>query len=136
MGKKKMKERIENVFSCMLSILDSIKLHDKGILYEEDETLSQMMFRKMKGYNIDLNKELGFDHLKPVDIDERDGNMLILEMEYHKEASENLLKWIQDNDCHQKTQKNGDILWVIGKKSKKMYDYKDLYKIYKESTNV
>jgi hypothetical protein len=25
-----------------------------------------MMFRKMKGYNIDLNEELGFTHLKPV----------------------------------------------------------------------
>lgn len=52
--------------SCMLSILDTLKLHDKGILYEEDETLSEMMFRKMKAYNIDLNKELGFTHLKPV----------------------------------------------------------------------
>ena len=31
-----------------------------------EETLSEMMFRKMKGYNIDLNKELGFTHLKPV----------------------------------------------------------------------
>ena len=24
------------------------------------------MFRKMKGYNIDLNEELGFTHLKPI----------------------------------------------------------------------
>lgn len=31
-----------------------------------DETLSEMMFRKMEGHNIDLNKELGFTHLKPV----------------------------------------------------------------------
>lgn len=60
------KERLHEVFSCMLSILDTIKLHDHGTLYEEDETLSEMMFRKMKGYDIDLNKELGFDHLKPV----------------------------------------------------------------------
>ena len=60
------KERLHEVFSCMLSILDTIKLHDYGTLYEEDETLSEMMFRKMGAYNIDLNKELGFDHLKPV----------------------------------------------------------------------
>ena len=60
------KERLHEVFSCMLSILDTLKLHDTGTLYEEDETLSEMMFRKMKGYDIDLNKELGFDHLKPV----------------------------------------------------------------------
>lgn len=60
------KERLHEVFSCMLSILDTIKLHDYGSLYEEDETLSEMMFRKMEAYNIDLNKELGFDHLKPV----------------------------------------------------------------------
>lgn len=30
-----------------------------------------MMFRKMKAYNIDLNKELGFTHLKPVTKNER-----------------------------------------------------------------
>lgn len=71
MAKKKKKERLNDAFSCMLSILDTLKLHDKGSLYEEDETLSQMMFRKMKAYDIDLNKELGFDHLKPVDLEER-----------------------------------------------------------------
>lgn len=60
------KEKLHNMASCMLSILDSLKLSDKGSLYEGDETLSEMMFRKMKAYNIDLNKELGFTHLKPV----------------------------------------------------------------------
>ena len=55
-----------NMASCMLSILDTLKLHDTGSLDERDETLSEMMFRKMKAYNIDLNKELGFTHLKPV----------------------------------------------------------------------
>lgn len=64
MGKKK--DKIENFAACMLSILDSIKLHDNDSLELDGETLSEMMFRKMKGYNIDLNKELGFDHLKPV----------------------------------------------------------------------
>ncbi len=58
-------DRLHNAYSCMLSILDSLKFHDNGSL-DDSETLSEMMFRKMKGYNIDLNKELGFTHLKPV----------------------------------------------------------------------
>jgi hypothetical protein len=62
----KKKEKINNMASCMLSILDSLKLYDKGGLLLDEETLSEMMFRKMKGYNIDLNEELGFTHLKPV----------------------------------------------------------------------
>ena len=65
------KEKLYNMASCMLSILDTIKLHDYGSLYEDDETLSQMMFRKMEAYNIDLNKELDFDHLKPVTKEEQ-----------------------------------------------------------------
>jgi len=56
---------IHNMAACMLSILDSLKLADKGYL-DKSETLSEIMFRKMKGYNVDLNKELGFTHLKPV----------------------------------------------------------------------
>lgn len=60
------KEKIKNMASCMLSILDSLKLHDNESLLLDNETLSEVMFRKMKAYNIDLNKELGFTHLKPV----------------------------------------------------------------------
>jgi len=60
------KEKIHNMASCMLSVLDSIKLYDKGQLVLDNETLSEVMFRKMKAYNIDLNKELGFEHLSPV----------------------------------------------------------------------
>ena len=66
------KEEKHNMAACMLSILDSLKLYDnyitryRGSLELGDETLSEMMFRKMEGYNIDLNKELGFTHLKPV----------------------------------------------------------------------
>ena len=60
------KEEKHNMVACMLSILDSLKLYDNGSLELGDETLSEMMFRKMKGYNIDLNKELDFTHLKPV----------------------------------------------------------------------
>jgi hypothetical protein len=64
-------EEIENMASCMLSILDYLKLQDnctdsEDMLQTNDETLSEMMFRKMEGHNIDLNKELGFTHLKPV----------------------------------------------------------------------
>ena len=61
-----MSEEKHNMAACMLSILDSLKLYDTGGLELGDETLSEMMFRKMKGYNIDLNKELGFTHLKPI----------------------------------------------------------------------
>jgi len=60
------KEKIHNMASCMLSILDSLKLYDNDQLELGDETLSEIMFRKMSAYNIDLNKELDFDHLKPV----------------------------------------------------------------------
>lgn len=60
------KEKIHNMASCMLSILDTLKLFDTNSLYMEDETLSEIMFRKMKAYNIDLNEELGFTHLKPI----------------------------------------------------------------------
>lgn len=60
------KDKIHNMASCMLSILDSLKLYDDGVLLLDNETLSEVMFRKMKAYNIDLNKELGFTHLKPI----------------------------------------------------------------------
>ncbi len=59
-------EKVHNMASCMLSILDSLKLYDTNALLLENETLSEVMFRKMKAYNIDLNKELGFTHLTPI----------------------------------------------------------------------
>jgi hypothetical protein len=59
------KEKIHNMASCMLSILDSLKLYDNDSLELNGETLSEMMFRKMNAYNIDLNKELEVTHLKP-----------------------------------------------------------------------
>jgi hypothetical protein len=64
-----MKNKIHNMASCMLSILDSLKLYDNNSLLLDNETLSEMMFKEMKAYNIDLNKELGFNHLKPVSKD-------------------------------------------------------------------
>jgi len=60
------KDKIHNMASCMLSILDSLKLYDNDSLVLNNETLSEVMFRKMEAYNIDLNKELGFTHLKPI----------------------------------------------------------------------
>ena len=60
------KEEKHNMAVCLLSILDSLKLYDNNNLELGDETLSEMMFRKMEGYNIDLNKELDFTHLKPI----------------------------------------------------------------------
>jgi len=62
----KKEDKTKNMASCMLSILDSLKLFDLNSLDTSQETLSEIMFRKMKGYNIDLNKELDFDHLKPI----------------------------------------------------------------------
>jgi len=59
-------DKIHNMASCMLSILDSLKLYDNDSLLLDNETLSEVMFRKMKAYNVDLNEELGFTHLKPV----------------------------------------------------------------------
>jgi len=64
-------KKIENYNACLLAIYDSLKLHDNGLPEASGETLSEMMFRYMKAYHIDLNKELGFTHLKPV---ERHGN--------------------------------------------------------------
>tara|TARA_Y100000034_G_C6662025_1_gene290283 strand:- start:235 stop:441 length:207 start_codon:yes stop_codon:yes gene_type:complete len=60
------KDKIHNMASCMLSILDSLKLYDNDSLLLDNETLSEVMFRKMRAYKIDLNKELGFTHLKPI----------------------------------------------------------------------
>jgi hypothetical protein len=73
-NKEKMssEEKINKMACCLLEILDYLKLQDKCILGEKDmlelndETLSEMMFRKMEANGIDLNKELGFNHLKPI----------------------------------------------------------------------
>ena len=57
--------RLLDFRSALLSIYDSLKLADNDSLDLTDETLTEVMWRKMKAYNIDLNKELGFTHLKP-----------------------------------------------------------------------
>lgn len=58
-------KRLDDFRNCLLSIYDSLKLADDDGLCLENETLTEIMFRKMKAYNIDLNEELGFTHLKP-----------------------------------------------------------------------
>jgi hypothetical protein len=71
-----LKEKVHKMACCLLEILDYLKLQDKCKQEEKDmlelnnETLSEMMFRKMEANGIDLNKELGFNHLKPVKKDE------------------------------------------------------------------
>ncbi|MFA5723208.1 MAG: hypothetical protein WC979_03035 [Candidatus Pacearchaeota archaeon] len=69
-----LKSERHQMASGMLSILDSIKLFDNDSLDISEETLSEIFFRKMKAYDIDLNKELGFTHLRPVSIYERKAN--------------------------------------------------------------
>jgi len=61
----KKKEKIENLLGFLVSFYDTLKLYETDSLLMDDETLSQMFFRKMESYGIDLNKELGWDHLKP-----------------------------------------------------------------------
>jgi len=67
--------KLNNYKASLVSIYDYLKLVDKEIITNDikidmlelnDETLSEMLFRKLKGYNIDLNKELGWNHLKPI----------------------------------------------------------------------
>lgn len=73
MKKKKLKKQLkkqtvknENFADCLVSIYDTIMLYESDSLDLSDgETLSQMFFRKMKAYRIDLNKEKGWTHLKP-----------------------------------------------------------------------
>ena len=64
----------ENYLNALVSIYDYLKLVDDDIINKEidipmlelnDETLTEMFFRKLKGYDIDINEELGWTHLKP-----------------------------------------------------------------------
>lgn len=59
------KEDIHNMAECMLSIFDSLKLYDMGMLALDRESLSELMIRKMKAYNIDLKKELRLEIFEP-----------------------------------------------------------------------
>lgn len=64
----------ENYLNALVSIYDYLKLVDDDIINKEidipmlelnEETLTEMFFRKLKGYDINLNEELGWTHLKP-----------------------------------------------------------------------
>ena len=80
----------------------------------------------MQGYKIDLNKELGFDHLKPVSVEERDENYRILEAE----NSISLLNWVKSEGYSTEISKNGEIFWKNRSKKIKMIDSSDLYDRY------
>jgi arabinogalactan endo-1,4-beta-galactosidase len=65
----------EDYLNSLVAIYDYLKLIDKEIIENNieidmlnmnEETLTGMLFRKLNAYNIDLNKELGWDHLKPI----------------------------------------------------------------------
>lgn len=60
------KKQKDNYNSLLLDVYDMLKSADKGHLYLADESLSEIFWRHMTAYNIDLNKELKFDHLKPI----------------------------------------------------------------------
>jgi hypothetical protein len=68
----KKKKKIEALTNALVSIYDSIKLHDLNQLELGIETLSECFFRKLDAYNIDLNKEMGWTHLKPVTLIEQE----------------------------------------------------------------
>jgi len=62
--------KIHSLHLCLLSIYDCLVMADNSGI-EEEESLTEMMFRKMKAYNIDLNKELGLTRLKPISKNEQ-----------------------------------------------------------------
>ncbi len=71
---KDLTSREENYLNALVAIYDYLKLVDNDIIDNDinismlevnEETLSEMLFRKLKAYDIDLNKELGWKHLKP-----------------------------------------------------------------------
>ena len=64
----------ENYLNALVAIYDYLRFVDEDIIAKEinipmlevnEETLSEMFFRKLKAYDIDLNEELGWTHLKP-----------------------------------------------------------------------
>jgi len=61
-------DKLKNCTAALLSIYDYLKLEDNHSIMREinDETFTEMMFRKMKAHNVDLNELVGFTHLKPV----------------------------------------------------------------------
>ena len=72
----------ENYLNALVAIYDYLKLTDNeiinnnikiGMLELNEETLSEMFFRKLKAYDIDLNEELGWTHLTPIKQNKDDG---------------------------------------------------------------
>jgi hypothetical protein len=63
-----LKERLGKLETTLLSIYDYLKLEDlNGNMRElNKETFTEMLFRKAKGADSDLNSLLGLDYLEPV----------------------------------------------------------------------
>ena len=77
MKKKKLRKKLIKSYqknyeltNALVSVYDSLKLHDLNQLEPNIETLSECFFRKLKAWNVDLNKEMGWTHLKPVTLKE------------------------------------------------------------------
>lgn len=116
---------------ALLSIYDSLKLYDKDILDLTEETLTEVFFRKLKAYDIDLNKELGFTHLEPV--------KSISVKEYHKIINEyqNIINknWII-LDCS--FENENDLLYIesLIHVCKKTYDMHMLHRLKEEFVKI
>lgn len=59
-------EQLENLKLALVSIYDSLALRDNDQNDNPEETLTELYFRKLRAYNIDLNEFTGLSHLKPV----------------------------------------------------------------------
>lgn len=59
---------IEDLKAALVSIYDTLTLadNDPQFTHESQETLSEMFFRKLNAYNIDLKEFTGLDYLEPV----------------------------------------------------------------------
>jgi len=73
----KLTELEQNMAAALVSIIDSIKIFDSGD-YEalKYETMSEIVFRKLKAYNVDLNEILGWDHLKATPFKEKSNELV------------------------------------------------------------
>jgi len=72
---KELEDKISNYQNSLVSIYDYVKMLDRDIINNNididtlqlnDETISEMFFRNLSAYDVDLNKDLGWDHLKPI----------------------------------------------------------------------
>lgn len=71
----KEKEKNDRYSDALVAMYDYLKMVDNEIIEKSisieimeinEETLTEMFFRKLNAYNIDLNKLCGFTHLKAI----------------------------------------------------------------------